>query len=223
MNNALIVLAGGLGSRTNNDIPKQFIEVDDVPIFINSIQPFLEFVDTIIISCEKSYLDYAFENINKHIKNKKVFVVEGGGTGLESTLNGFSKLLDFNYKFDYVFIHDAARPFLRIKTIVNCMDSLQKYDYVFAGAKMIESVYDEVSKEIKKKDNLYKIVSPHAFKFDFAKEIYKKALGSKELTIFNFMIANGYSVHIAESEDMNFKITTPDQLEFAVKILKNDD
>lgn len=223
MNNAVIILAGGLGSRANNGVPKQFVEINGTPIFVYSIYPFLDFVDFIVVSCEKAYMEYAFLKLKENIKSKKIFVVEGGSTGLESALNGFKRIDESGEPFDCVFIHDAARPFLKKNTILNCINLLDMYGYIFSGTKMAESVYNQLTSETMRKDNLFRIVSPHAFKYDFLKKNYNDAIESQELTIFNYLVSKGFAVHIAESDDSNFKITTPEQLEIAIKLLKYDE
>lgn len=220
MNNSLILLAGGVGSRANNNTPKQFVEVNGVPVFIFAIKPFLEYVDTIVVSCSKEYVDYAKNILNKHIKDKNVFVTEGGSTGLQSALNGFEKLKEVSSSNSLVFIHDSARPFLKEISIENCLNSLNNSNYIFSAVTMVESVYDSETKKVKKKDTLHRIMSPHVFKYDFLNSIFDDARKSNELTIFNYMVAKNYEINIAETEDTNFKITSHNELEFALKILK---
>ena len=219
MKNALILLAGGISSRTNSEIPKQFVEVDGTPIFVNSILPFIDYVDVIAVSCTKDYIEYVESILSNNFKNKKIIVVEGGKTGLESTLNGFNSLKEIS-NLDYVFIHDAARPFLSKGTIDNCLEGLINKDYVFSSAKMCESVFNSSAKTVEKKDNLYRIMSPHAFRYNFLKNLLQNANETNEPTIFNYMMKENFEVNVVETDETNFKITTSKQLEFAVKLLK---
>lgn len=219
MSTVLILLAGGSGYRAESNVPKQFVEINKIPLFIYAIHPFLDYVDTIVVACTNQYVEYAREALKVNIPNKKTLVVNGGNTGLQSAICGFDELVKESIETDIVFIHDAARPFLKKKTIDNCLEKLNNSDYVFSAAKMSESIYDSSVGEVKKKDNLYKIMSPHAFTFSFLKTVVDDARQSEEVTIFNYMVANRYKINTAETDETNYKITTNNELDFAVKLL----
>ena len=50
--NIALLLAGGVGQRTNQDIPKQFLHVNDKPVIIYTLEAFQKHpdIDKIIVS-----------------------------------------------------------------------------------------------------------------------------------------------------------------------------
>lgn len=223
MINALILLAGGSGTRAKSKTPKQFVETKNGdPIFLYSIKPFIDFVDYIVVAANKEYIDYCKFVLHSQISAKKIVVVPGGNTGLESAFNAFKSLQKIEEKIDYVFIHDAARPFVDCTTIKNCLVSITNNNYCFSGAKMSESIFESDKNIIFRKDFLYKIMSPHCFRFSFMNNLYNQAIESNEKTIFDFMASLGFPIRIVNTEESNFKITTNNDLDYALKILNSD-
>lgn len=180
MNNALILLAGGTGTRANSNTPKQFVEVNKTAIFIYSIILFLSFVEFIVIVVHNDYVDFAKEAIKEANISKKVFFARGGNTGL---------------------------------------DSAKSSNYSFSASQLAESVFDSNNGVVKKKDGLFKIMSPHCFKSSFLKKLLEQNRFSNELTIFNIMISQKYPVVISKTTENNFKITTQQDLEIAICLL----
>ena len=78
---SVIIPAAGTGYRANNDIPKQFIEIDGVPIIIKTINLFndIDEVESIIIPVHIDYLSHLKDLINKYMPELNHLVNEGGG------------------------------------------------------------------------------------------------------------------------------------------------
>ena len=55
--NIAIILSAGIGSRMKNDLPKQFIEIDNKPIFIYTLEKFINQVDKIILVINTDFKD----------------------------------------------------------------------------------------------------------------------------------------------------------------------
>ena len=53
MKNIALIIAGGIGARTHQDIPKQFIHVHDVPVIVYTMQAFEKHpeIDAIEVVC----------------------------------------------------------------------------------------------------------------------------------------------------------------------------
>lgn len=207
MKSALILLAGGTGTRANSNTPKQFVEVNNTAIFIYSILPFLSFVKYIVIVVHNDYVNFAKKAIEKANIPKKVFFARGGNTGLNSAKNGFNELVINNLSVDYVFIHDAARPFVDKETILPCVGVAKNNKYSFSASELVESVFDSNNNVIKK-DGLFKIMSPHCFEISFLKGLLEQNKFSNELTVFNLMMSQKYPVVLSKTTEKNFKITS---------------
>jgi 2-C-methyl-D-erythritol 4-phosphate cytidylyltransferase len=108
---AVVIVAGGTGSRMNNELPKQLIEINSKPVIVYSIEKFQNFNKNIqvIISLHKDYFDL-FEKIKSQFNLKNIQIVEGGDTRYQSVKNALSIL---NKDVTLVGVHDAARPLVR--------------------------------------------------------------------------------------------------------------
>ena len=63
-----IILAGGVGSRTGWNLPKQFVEICDKPMIFYVIEAFQSCpeIDRILIVCNEQYIDYFKDLLTKH-------------------------------------------------------------------------------------------------------------------------------------------------------------
>ena len=110
--NTAIILAGGTGQRMHQEIPKQFINVNDKPLIIYTLEAFQKHpqIDSILVVCIDGWHDilkaYARQN---HITKLK-WVISGGSTGQESIRNGVFALENECKEDDIVVIHDGIRP-----------------------------------------------------------------------------------------------------------------
>ena len=122
--NALVILAGGIGTRFGKKLPKQFIEINGE----NLIQFFLRRIDTtnfniIVIVHKKSYSKY-INKIKINFPSNQFLFVNAGKNRQQSSFNGLIKLKQ--YQPENVLIHDAARPFCSNKLILKIIKNLEK-------------------------------------------------------------------------------------------------
>src|SRR5574344_585681 len=114
MNYALII-AGGSGNRMGQDIPKQFMHVDNCPIIIHTMNSFQQHpdIDAIAVVCLKGWETVLQSYANQFSITKLKYIFPGGNTGFESIHNGVYGLKEAGFKDDdLVLIHDAVRPLL---------------------------------------------------------------------------------------------------------------
>lgn len=116
--NIAIILAGGRGQRMGSDVPKQFMEVNGLPIIMYTLDVFMQhpLIDAIIVVCLKSWTEELWTMLRKHGADKVVRIVEGGANVQESTYNGLCAAKDWmDGKTDeecMVVIHDSVRPLI---------------------------------------------------------------------------------------------------------------
>ena len=114
--NYAIILAGGVGSRMNAPIPKQFLVIGNKPILIHTIEEFKKNsnIDYIIVVCIESWVDEARKLVNTYFKNSDIKVISGGSNRTDSVLKGLN-YINSNYGInddDIVLTHDSVRPFI---------------------------------------------------------------------------------------------------------------
>ena len=112
--NVAIVIAGGVGSRMGQQIPKQFINVRDKPVLIYTLEAFQAHpqVEAIEVVCIDGWEDILKAYAKQFGISKLKWVVKGGKTGQESIRNGVYGLEGILSNDDIAIIHDGVRPML---------------------------------------------------------------------------------------------------------------
>lgn len=233
-NITLILLVAGSSRRFGGKIKKQFIKVDNKPIFIHTLINILKFYfnNIIIVSSEdeinsiKEYVDMEIDiddNIKKHI-----YYIKGGNERIYSVYNAINFLNDNcnSIKTDYVFIHDGVRPLITQKEIESLYESVIKYNASILACKVVDT--------IKKADNdnniietidrtyLYRAATPQGFKFDYYTYAINKYINDNTVPLVtdDAEIYSKYygNVKIVECSSNNIKITNQEDLNIFIKL-----
>ena len=90
--NIAIIIAGGVGSRMGQSIPKQFINVYDKPILLYTLESFEKhpMVDAIELVCIDGWENVVWSYAEQYNISKLKWIVKGGNSGQESIRNGGS-------------------------------------------------------------------------------------------------------------------------------------
>ena len=122
MNIALLTAAGN-ATRMHQDIPKQFIHVDNKPIIVHTMEAFQNHpgIDAIIVVTLESWSSVLWAYAKQFNIDKLKWVVTGGDTGQESIKNGIKFLENEIGTSDdvVVMIHDGNRPMVSAEIISN--------------------------------------------------------------------------------------------------------
>lgn len=206
-------MAAGKGTRLGDKIPKQFLELCGKPIFLYSLEAFekSQKVDGYLLMVPEEYIGYAQKLAVKAEKLKAILA--GGATRHETTLIALEHLKTFNPKV--VVFHDAARPFITSKLVDEVIEAAEKHGASTAAVKISDTVaYCENGfvKNHVSRENLYRILTPQAFNFELAYQIFQRISGDDGT--FPFVQA-GLKVAIVPSDYLNFKITFPEDYQVA--------
>lgn len=215
-NQYLIIVAGGTGSRMQNTLPKQFIELNGEPIIIKTINCFVKYNSSIkiIISVHKDFKIYLEELLQSYkITNVKITI--GGQTRFQSVKNGLELIDDLTA---IVAVHDAARPFVSIDTIKNCFETAAIKGNAVPCISLNESI-----REIKEEKNNavnrnnYKIIqTPQCFLISKIKQAFIQPynpLFTDDATVLEGL---GETIFLVEGNVENIKITSPHDLLIAI-------
>ena len=128
-----VIPAAGVGSRMGLEIPKQYAKLNDITIIEHSLfrllaHPFIEGVVVAISSGDTAWQSLSIvhdkASLSKPALNKPIVVVEGGKERCDSVLNALLRLQQHIAEDDWVLVHDAARPCVRlsdIDTLINLL------------------------------------------------------------------------------------------------------
>ena len=210
MNISAIILAAGNSNRLSMGTPKQFIKINNRELIDYSIEKFksIEEINEIIIVVPKFY----YEKIKFSYPEYKIII--GGENRQESSYKG---LLACNEKTDKVLIHDAARIFIKVSLIKNCIKELEKSDAVTLGIPVTDTIAKCSDNQIIKMDNranLTSIQTPQGFNYNKIKIAHSSYKGNATDDI-RIMFESGYKCKIIPGDENNFKITSPKDLSFA--------
>lgn len=123
-----IIFAGGVGKRMgDNQIPKQFLIVDEKPIVIHTLEYFENHdeIDDIYIACVKSGIDHLQKLVDEYHITKVRKIVEGGVTSQDSIYNALTAARQENEGDSIVLIHDGVRPFITKSLISEVIESVK--------------------------------------------------------------------------------------------------
>ena len=217
--NAVIIVAGGTGSRMNTGLPKQLVEIHHKPIIVYSIEKFISFDKKIqvIVSLHKNYFT-EFEKIKQQF-HLNVQVVEGGETRYQSVKNALSILND---DIQLVGVHDAARPLVSLQTIEKTYEAAQQHGAAIPVIDVNESLREIENNTSKSVDRTkYKVVqTPQCFQKNILVEAYQMPYNPLFTDDASVVEKNGQKIYLTDGNKENIKITYPQDLFLAEMLLK---
>lgn len=225
MSIAAIIPAAGSGKRMNNPVEKQFLTLAGKPILVHALQVLENHpkIDHVVLALSKSRIKSAQKELLEKYGIKKVDkIVEGGEERWESVQNAFSALSDSDR---LVLIHDAVRPFVRPGQIDAVIAAAEEHGAATLAAKISNTVKraaDGLAYETVDRKNLWSIQTPQVFKRDLLEKAMRQAQKAKDFGTDECYIVEKvkHTVKLVESSDWNLKITTPEDLKIAEKIMQ---
>ena len=221
MRNYVVLLAGGVGSRMGADIPKQFIEINNKPIVVYTIEAFQRNpqIESIVVVCINEWIDKMHEIVEKYALQKVKWIVEGGNTGHDSIRNGVFFLKDKINLDDYIIVHDAVRPILPQKAINEVIKVAHENGNASSSIACHPPIVytDDFKSGIKDVDREHVMLtaSPQAFRYSLALKCYEQAekedLHNTTFTS-SLLIHCGERVFFANGTTCNIKITKKEDL-----------
>lgn len=210
-----IIVAGGSGSRMQQQLPKQFIEVAGKPILMHTIERFYEYnpVLRLIVVLPQQQLPTWRDLCRKH--SFKVFhmAVAGGATRFGSVKNGLGAVQGEGL----VAVHDGVRPFVSTETIKAAFDAAAEHGSAVVAVSPKDSIRElrpEGSKAVPRAN--YKLVqTPQCFQAGILRRAYEQAEQEYFTDDASVVEQLGEKIVLVEGNYRNIKITTPEDLVLA--------
>lgn len=218
-----VIAAGGCGKRMNSDIPKQFMTLDGKPIIQHTLEVFERCPDIydIVVVCPPSDITRINELAYYANINKLFAVVPGGETRQASVRNGLESAYG-----DTVLIHDAVRPFVTVEQIQQVIKATKEY----GAAALCRPITDTIKKiednritQTIERSILGAVQTPQGFRTDIIRDAHNAAYERGILATDDCALCemNGIKIHPVWGDNLNIKITTPDDLILAEGILSS--
>ena len=217
--NVALLTAAGSGTRMHQDIPKQFIHVDNKPVIIYTLEAFQRHpsIDAIIVVTLDSWSSVLWAYAKQFNITKLKWVVPGGDSGQESIRNGLKKLREELVDEDVVMIHDGNRPLISSEIISDSLATFAKYGSAVAVIPCTEVVFESEDgySSCVSREKLFRTQTPHTYTLGNLLNAHKKAmeLGIKNTAASCMLMKElGEMTYFSKGSEENIKITTLEDL-----------
>lgn len=234
--NIAMIIAGGKGSRMNQDIPKQFLNIHDKPVIVYTMQAFQKHpeIDAILIVCLDGWQEILKAYAHQFNITKLRWVVAGGENGQESIHHGLAELEKECKEDDLVLVHDGIRPNVSQEIISNSIAECRLHGSAItvipcAEAMLLREEENGTSaKALISRDALARTQTPQTFPLSrllWAHEEAARRGITNSIASCTLMVELGETVYFCPGSEKNIKITTTEDIEIfkALLMARKDD
>jgi 2-C-methyl-D-erythritol 4-phosphate cytidylyltransferase len=223
---AAIIPAAGLGTRMGAEQPKQFLELDGVPLIIFTLRRLAACaaITDFFIATRSDDISSLQQTVEKAALGRSARVVQGGATRQESVA---SALAQVDPATEIVLVHDAVRPFVTPQQIERVIAEARDRGAAILGIPAIDTV-----KEVKRatlpedvalisatipRERIVLAQTPQVFSYSLLRDAFQKAkdddfIGSDEAALVERF---GHDVFVVLGSPRNLKITRPADMDLA--------
>jgi len=213
-----IIAAGGRGARFGGSQPKQLSTLSGRPILQHSVDAFLNSarIAEVIVALP----DELAANPPAYLRSagKSLLVVAGGTRRQDSVARAFARV---SAESELIVIHDAARPLVSESVIRRTIDAATEYGAAIAAVRAHDTVKragaDGVIIATLPREEIFLAQTPQAFRVD----VLRQALAIADEATDEAALAEraGHHVRVVEGDPRNLKVTTPEDLAIAERLL----
>lgn len=223
-----LLIAGGSGKRMGQDIPKQFLTVNDRPVIIYTLEAFQKHpeIDAIAVVCISGWESVLQAYANQYNISKLKYIVCGGENGQDSIRNGVFELEKHFAAEDIVLIHDAIRPMVSAEIISDCIRVTREkgnaITVIPCAEAMLQTVDGLVSVGSYPRNQLKRTQTPQAFHIGDICQLHRDALQAgitNSVASCTLMIEMGKQVYFSAGSEKNIKLTTVEDLDIFQALL----
>lgn len=217
MKQHLIIVAGGSGTRMNSAVPKQFIQINGKAILIRTLEQFFSYNPqmNVVVVVHQDYQTMLQEILDLHkLSEKKIKITVGGFSRFDSVKNGLTSLENED---GVVGIHDAARPFVSVKTIANCYETAAKLGNAIPCMPIHESLRQINGNDnaVVNRDHFRIIQTPQCFLLEDIRKAFEQPYQERFTDDATVLETTGKKINLVEGNIENIKITTASDLNIA--------
>ena len=228
-----ILPAAGLGTRMGAGAPKQFLELDGVPILILTLRRIAAcpLVTSIIVATRGDEIERLKKLIAKEKFTQPVIVVKGGDSRQDSVGHALEKV---SADTDLILVHDAVRPFVTVDQITRVIEEARRCKAAILGIPAMDTV-----KEVKRaslpedvalitatvpRERVVLAQTPQVFDAKLLKEAFAQATaeGVNASDEAGLIEKIGHDVHVVLGAERNIKITKPSDMDLARFYLQSE-
>lgn len=223
---AAILPAAGMGTRMGAEMPKQFLELDGLPIVLFTLRRLAACaaVSEFLIAMQPDGATAVQQRAASLGGGRPVRIVRGGDTRQESVAQA---LREVSAETELVLVHDAVRPLVTQEQVERVIAEARACGAAILGIPALDTV-----KEVKRgslpedvalinstipRERIVLAQTPQVFRCDLLKQAFARAqqdgfTGSDEAVLVERL---GETVHVVQGSERNLKITRPADLALA--------
>ena len=228
MANIALIIAGGAGNRMDQDIPKQFLTVNEKPVIVYTLEIFQSHpeIDAIAVVCIAGWEQVLWAYAKQFNISKLLYVIPGGKNGQDSIRNGVMELERHFASEDFVLIHDAIRPMVSAEIISDNIRVAKQYGNAITVIPCMEAMM-QTEDGVKScgsypRDNLKRTQTPQAFHIGQICDLHRRALKAgitNSVASCTLMIEMGEQVYFSRGSEKNIKLTTVEDIDIFKALL----
>ena len=223
---ALVIPAAGRGVRMGLGQAKPLVELRSKPILIWTLELFfaLDLTRHTVIIVPEDSVDRIKHVVEHYFGSSMEPRVVPGGTDRQSSV--YNGLLALAPSTETVIIHDAVRPFVEPRSILESIDAAKACGAATVATPAVDTIIavneDGTIRETLERSDLWAVQTPQTFQYDTILKAHERAEkdGVRATDDAELVRRLGHTVKVVSGSPDNIKITTRDDLLLAERILE---
>lgn len=222
MNKAVILVAGGQGTRMGTPEAKQYLPIGGRPILMHTLEVFFEAdaaVELILVLPKQDFSrwEQLCQIHHFHIPHQ---LVAGGDSRFQSSRNGLEAI---SFSKGLVAIHDGVRPFVSIEVIRACFQLASETGSAVPVVPVKDSLrkLSPTGQSSAQDRQVFRLVqTPQTFDLERIRKAYLVEEEIQFTDDASVYAHEGWEISLLDGNPQNIKITTPEDLEFAEYLIR---
>ncbi|HBD07526.1 MAG TPA: 2-C-methyl-D-erythritol 4-phosphate cytidylyltransferase [Syntrophobacteraceae bacterium] len=214
-----IIPAAGRGVRLGMDKPKQFLELQEKPLLLHTLETIAQasFLTGIVLAVPEDFRSQAQTLVTQHLRHGlTVIVVAGGKERQDSVWNALQVIPG---ECSMVLIHDGVRPLVSVTLLNDTWKAAQRTGAAIAAipaTDTVKRVRDGLVNETLSREEIWLVQTPQVFRRDLLRRAYEESrrCGWSATDDASLLERIGVTVSVVAGDRTNLKITTPEDLEW---------
>ncbi|MGR3911810.1 MAG: 2-C-methyl-D-erythritol 4-phosphate cytidylyltransferase [Candidatus Rhabdochlamydia sp.] len=210
-----VILMAGSSVRAKSSLPKQFMPLGNKRVYQHTLDTFYHshLFDEVILVCHSDWV----ERVQEETASLSSIVVVGGGATRQAS--SFAGLRACHPGCNYVLIHDGARPFVSKEILEENSKQVTGHQAVNtcipSSDTIIVTQEGSLIDTIPFRSHLRRGQTPQSFAYPLIYEAHVKTKHTNATDDCQLVLERGHPVALVQGSEENFKITTPEDIEFA--------
>ncbi|MBQ3233281.1 MAG: 2-C-methyl-D-erythritol 4-phosphate cytidylyltransferase [Alistipes sp.] len=216
----VIIVAGGSGKRMQSALPKQFMMLGGLPVVAHTINTFSEALPgaEIVVVLPEEHIPL-WRNLAARFDIAVHRCIAGGKERFHSVKNGLDALSE---EVEYVAVHDGVRALATKKMILRVQLAAEETEAAIPVTEVVDSYrrVDGSESYIVPRTELRIVQTPQTFSAALLRRAYEQPFSDKFTDDASVVEALGAKITLVEGERRNIKLTTPEDMAIAERLLE---